>query len=85
MNNLTIIMKHSEKPRIRQRAHAIWLSSKAFSLDKIATILEVNRDTVSNWLNQWEQLGLIGLKDQPRPAGQADMVGNASLLPTLPG
>ncbi|NJO17598.1 MAG: helix-turn-helix domain containing protein [Thioploca sp.] len=67
INNLKNILKHSEQPRIRQRAHAILLSSKAFSLDEIATILEVNRDTVSNWLNKWEQCGLSGLTDQPRP------------------
>lgn len=76
INKLKEIMSHSDKPRVRQRAHAILLSSKSFTLNEIANIWEVNRDTVSNWLNRWEQFGLSGLDDQPRS-------GNPGILTPL--
>ena len=73
INNLRALVKNSDKPRIRQRAHAILLSSKAFTLNEIANILEVNRDTVSIWLDKWEPGGTNGLDDNPRS-------GNPGLL-----
>jgi transposase len=27
----------------------------------------VDRDTVCSWLDHWEQLGIVGLQDDPRP------------------
>ena len=42
-------MKSSNKPRIRQRSHAIILSSEGFSIDKISSILQIGRDAISRW------------------------------------
>ena len=50
--------------QLRTRAHTILLSSRKFSIDEIANIYEVDRDTVSLWLDRWEKTGLDGLKDQ---------------------
>jgi transposase len=66
-NELKALVKNSEKHRTRQRAHAILLSSDGFSVDDIAQIFGVDRDTVSGWIDKWEQFGLEGLKDKPRP------------------
>lgn len=66
INKLREIIKDSEKPRIRQRAHAIFLSSDGFSIDEIAKICGVDRDTVSSWIDKWEQFGFEGLKDKSR-------------------
>ena len=49
---------------IRKRAHAVILSSRKFSLDQIAHIYEVDRDTVSLWLDDWNQDGTSGLLDE---------------------
>lgn len=59
-------MKSSNKPRIRQRSHAIILSSEGFSIDKISSILHIGRDAISRWLYSWEISGLEGLKDRYR-------------------
>ncbi|OQY56832.1 MAG: IS630 family transposase [Candidatus Parabeggiatoa sp. nov. 2] len=59
-------MKSSNKPRIRQRSHAIILSSEGFSIDKISSILQIGRDAISRWLYSWEISGLEGLKDRYR-------------------
>jgi len=66
-NELKAIIKNSEKHRTRQRAHTILLSSDGFSVDEIAKICRVDRDTVSRWIDKWEQLGIEGLKDKARP------------------
>ncbi|MCG3146269.1 MAG: IS630 family transposase ISHsp2 [Gammaproteobacteria bacterium] len=50
---------------VRRRAHAILLNSRGYSVDQIADIYEVDRDTVSRWLERWEGDGTNGLHDQP--------------------
>jgi transposase len=52
--------------RIRMRAHGILLSARGSSVDEIARIYQVHRDTVSSWLDRFAQLGVDGLRDKPR-------------------
>lgn len=51
--------------QVRRRAHAILLNSRRYSIDQIADIYEVDRDTVSRWIEAWENNGSGGLQDQP--------------------
>jgi transposase len=60
---LQTLMKTSPE-HIRCRAHAILLSARRYSIDQIADIYEVDRDTVSLWLRAWEDDGSAGLGDQ---------------------
>jgi transposase len=57
----------AEYPTRREwiRAHSIKLSAKGYSIDQIAEIHEVDRDTVAIWLKAWEESGSEGLKDNP--------------------
>jgi transposase len=48
----------------RRRAHSILLSARRYSVDQIADIYEVDRDTVSGWLDRWAEEGVEGLRDQ---------------------
>ncbi len=48
-------------PYLRERAHAVLLSHRGYSLDQIADILGVQYQTVSNWIDQWEYYGITGL------------------------
>ncbi len=48
-------------PYLRERAHAVLLSHRGYSLDQIADILGVQYQTVSNWIDQWEDYGITGL------------------------
>ena len=52
--------------RERQRAHAILLSAKGFTLGQLALACDVHSDTVSGWLDAWQERGLSGLKDAPK-------------------
>lgn len=60
---LKLLMRESDIARIRTRAHAIILSSNGYSIEEISKIYEVDRDTVSSWLNRWEKQSFNGLYD----------------------
>jgi transposase len=52
---------------LRRRAHAILLSDRGFTIGQLQAIFAVDRDTVSTWLDWFEQSGVEGLKPLPRP------------------
>ena len=47
--------------RTKQRAQAILLSFRRYTIDDISMILEYDRVTISRWLDQWQKRGLDGL------------------------
>ena len=64
---LSQLVKTSSVFRLRVRAHAILLSYKKYSIDSIADIFDVHRDTISRWLDSWYEHGVNGLYDAPKP------------------
>lgn len=65
-NTLYDLMRNSKSFKVRRRAHAILLSSKKFKIDQLAAIFDVDRDTISDWLQRWEKSGIGGLNDAAR-------------------
>jgi len=63
---LRYLQAYGETPRIRQRAHAVLLSANGNSIESIARVFDVDRLTVTRWLNRWENDGLGGLADASR-------------------
>jgi transposase len=63
---LNEIMKSSAPQRKRMRAHAVLLSERRYSIDRIADISQGDRDRVSQWLDWWEGEQFEGLEDDPR-------------------
>jgi transposase len=51
----------------RRRSDAILLSDQRFTVDEITRIFEVTRDTVSQWIDRWEEEAFEGLNDKPLP------------------
>lgn len=66
IKSLNELMRKSPSFKIRKRAHAILLSYKRFKIDQLASIFDVDRDTISQWLKRWDEKGLNGLKDAAR-------------------
>jgi Winged helix-turn helix len=52
--------------RARARAHSLLLSAQGTTIQEIAKAYQVDRDTVSTWLKQWEHYGAQSLHDTPR-------------------
>lgn len=89
---LTDLHQTASSARVRNRAHAVLLSAKRFSVAQLAEIFSVDRDTVSEWLRNWNKLGEAGLADEQRsgrppiltPAEQEKAVTTALLNPKFP-
>lgn len=60
------LVRTSPSFKVRKRAHAILLSDKKFKIDELANIFDADRDTISEWINRWEEFGTKGLKDAAR-------------------
>lgn len=65
-HSLETVMKQDLSSRARARAHSILLSSCGTTINEIATIYQVDRETVSSWLKNWEHQGTASLHDKPR-------------------
>ena len=59
------IMNHTNH-RSRSRAQAILLSNRKYTINQLSDIFMVQRDTLSNWLTQWDKNGVVALFDSPR-------------------
>jgi transposase len=83
---VTLQEMHMNHPtfRCRQRAQAILLSVRGFTITELWSILDVRRDAISEWIDRWENEGLLGLYDRPR-AGRPTIytAAEVDLLKTL--
>lgn len=66
IRQLGSIIKNDSSFRARVRAHAVLLSNRGYKMNEIADIFQADRDTVSSWIDLWEQSGFGGLYDNPR-------------------
>jgi transposase len=58
----------TKEARMRLRAQIILLAAEnKLIAPQIASLVRVNDQTVRNWLRRYEQQGLQGLSDEPRP------------------
>ncbi len=83
--SLEHVYQHGSAHRLRQRAQAVLLSAKGFTLEQLALMCEVHPETVSSWLNNWQDHGLDGLADAPKPGRRRkiDAALEADLLDLL--
>jgi transposase len=63
----TLYEMHRYRPssRARMRAHSLLLSHQGVSIPHIARISQVDRRSVSTWIDHWQTKGLVGFYDQP--------------------
>jgi transposase len=66
--------------RVRHRAHAILLSHGGKAIREIAEIFQVDRNTVSAWLDRWDELGIEGLADKPHTGAPPTLTENEQKL-----
>ena len=67
------LAEHDPARGVRMRAHSLLLSSRGCSINEIAQIYQVHRNTVSSWIDHWEQEGVKGLPDKPRSGGPSKL------------
>ena len=55
------IYKSSKKQAVRERARCILLSFKGYTINQLVDIFDTHLNTIYNWFNNWEKLGLRSL------------------------
>jgi transposase len=63
---LTALFKYHDSHSVRRRSHAILLSADGYTIDEIARIYHIHRDTVGTTFDRWKREGITGLFDDPR-------------------
>lgn len=53
--------KYHLKSEFREKCRALLLNQAGVTIKQIATHLDVNHNTVGNWINAWETVGIVGL------------------------
>lgn len=66
LNTLESARKYHPVSRVRNRAHVIILSYNGRQIKDIVDICGISRYAVSRVINNWEEIGIIGLYDKPR-------------------
>ena len=59
-------MLQSKDYREISRCRAMMLSHKGYTINDLADIFDVDRDTITNWFDTYESEGISGLTDQSR-------------------
>ena len=54
-------VRYGPYPYLRERAQAVLLSSRGYNMQQIAEIFEIKYQTVSHWIDDWDDYGLRGL------------------------
>ena len=70
------LYRESNNHRERQRAQALLLSNRGYQMEQLAELFLVDRDTISNWFNSWQdqlEKEAIGLQDAPRSGRPASL------------
>jgi transposase len=66
--------------RARTRAHSLLLRSQGTTIKDIAKTSQVDRDTVSSWLQKWAHHGAQSLHDQPRSGRPPKLTPDAQVI-----
>lgn len=57
--------RNAPNSQFRDRCHCLVLSNTGHSIDELSGIFQVNRLTITNWLNGWENDGIRGIMNKP--------------------
>jgi len=69
-DELLSIYKYHHSCSVRRRAQALLLSHRGFDINTISMIFDVHRNTVSRWIDQWNERqidGILTREGQGRP------------------
>lgn len=64
---LQTLYRDQRDARLARRIHAVYLASQGWSCPEIMAITGAGRRTVQQWVHKYNQHGIDGLTDKPRP------------------
>jgi transposase len=67
IQKLQTLYRSEKDARLARRIHGVYLAAKGLSCTQIMTITGTARRTIQQWIHKYNQQGIDGLKDKPRP------------------
>ena len=64
---LQTLYRREKNAKLAQRIHGVYLASKGLTCPEIMAITAAARRTVQQWVRKYNEQGIAGLRDKPRP------------------
>jgi len=64
---LQTLYRIEKNSRLAQRIHGVSLAGKGLTCPQIMAITGAARRTIQQWVHKYNEQGIVGLKDKPRP------------------
>ena len=64
---LRTLYRTEKNAKLAQRIQGVYLASKGLTCPEIIAITGTARRTIQQWVHKYNQQGIVGLKDKPRP------------------
>ena len=64
---LSSLYRTEKNAKLAQRIHGVYLASKGLTCPEIMSITASARRTIQQWVHKYNEQGIAGLKDKPRP------------------
>ena len=67
IEDIGVFMRRTKDARLLKRTQMVWLSHLGRSVKDITDLLDIHPETVRKWIHRYNERGLEGLRDEPRP------------------
>jgi transposase len=64
---LRSLYRTEKNAKLAQRIHGVYLASKGLTCPEIMAITAAARRTIQQWVHKYNEQGIAGLRDKPRP------------------
>lgn len=64
---LRTFYRSEKNARLAHRIHGVYLASKGLTCPEIMAVTTTARRTIQQWVHKYNEQGIAGLKDKPRP------------------
>ena len=64
---LQTLYRTEENARLARRIHAVYMAGKGLSCPEIVTITGACRRAIQQWVRKYNEHGIDGLREKPRP------------------
>ena len=64
---LRTLYRTEKNAKLAQRIHGVYLASKGLTCHEIMSITAAARRTIQQWVHKYNEQGIAGLRDKPRP------------------
>ena len=79
IKELRTLFRSEKNAKLSQRIQGVYLASQGITCSEIMAITGAARRTIQQWVHRYNQQGIAGLKDKPRPGTPTKLPRNKEL------